>query len=65
MACRTRYTLGACVAQGGDRVVNSPGASVADLVQALHRAHVSTRTMIAILQAIKGAGALHAELIVQ
>ena len=53
------------VDEGGDRVVNSPGASVADLVQALHRAHVSTRTMIAILQAIKGAGALHAELIVQ
>jgi len=59
------YATKLSVSEGNDTVVNSPGASVADLVQALNRAHVSTRTMIAILQAIKGAGALHADLIVQ
>jgi len=57
----TRLTVN----EGKDTVVNSPGTSIADLVQALNRVHVSTRTMIAILQAIKAAGALHAELIVQ
>lgn len=60
-ALPTRLT----VMEGNDTVINSPGVSIADLVQALNRAHVSTRTMIAILQAIKGAGALHADLIVQ
>lgn len=42
-----------------------PNTTVADLVQALAKMRVSTRDMIAILQAIKTAGALHAELIVQ
>lgn len=42
-----------------------PNTTVADLVQALARMRVSTRDMIAILQAVKTAGALHAELIVQ
>jgi len=60
-ATPTRLTVN----EGNDTVVNSSGASVTDLVQALNRVHVSTRTMIAILQAIKAAGALHAELIVQ
>ena len=42
-----------------------PNTTVADLVQALAKMRVSTRDMIAILQAVKTAGALHAELIVQ
>jgi len=49
----------------GDSVVRLPSGSVADLVQALSRAKVGTRSMIAILQAIKVAGALHADIIVQ
>jgi len=48
-----------------DAVVSFPNTSVADLVQGLSRAHVNTRRTIAILQAIKAAGALHADLIVQ
>ena len=40
------------------------GSSVNDLIRALKQIHVSTRDMIAILQAIKSAGALHAKLIV-
>jgi flagellar P-ring protein FlgI len=46
-------------------VLRFPGTSVADLVQGLSRAEVPTRTMIAILQAMKAAGALHADVIVQ
>jgi flagellar P-ring protein precursor FlgI len=42
-----------------------PNTTVADLVQVLAKMRVSTRDMIAILQAVKTAGALHAELIVQ
>ena len=38
---------------------------VADLVQLLARGKTPPRDMISILQAIKAAGALHAELIVQ
>jgi flagellar P-ring protein precursor FlgI len=49
----------------GDKTFRFPNTSVADLVQALSRAHVDTRRTIAILQAIQAAGALHAELIVQ
>jgi flagellar P-ring protein precursor FlgI len=41
------------------------GATVADLVAALNRVKLSTREMITVLQAIKQAGALHAELIIQ
>jgi flagellar P-ring protein FlgI len=51
--------------EGRDAVVRFPGTSVGDLVQALSRARVNTRTMISILQAMKAAGALHAEIIVQ
>jgi flagellar P-ring protein FlgI len=40
-------------------------SSVADLVTALTRIKASTRDIIAILQGIKAAGALHAELIIQ
>lgn len=48
-----------------DAVVRVPNSTIADLVSALNRAKVSTRTMIAILQAIKAAGALQADIIVQ
>jgi flagellar P-ring protein FlgI len=48
-----------------DAVISFPDTSVADLVEALSRDHVDTRGVISILQAIKAAGALHAELIVQ
>jgi len=39
--------------------------TVSDLIQSLEKNHVSTRDVIAILQAIKAAGALHADIIVQ
>lgn len=41
------------------------GAKVGDLVQALSKVKLSTREIITVLQAIKQAGALHAELIIQ
>jgi flagellar P-ring protein precursor FlgI len=41
------------------------GTSVTDLVQALVRLKATTREVIAVLQAVKAAGALHADLIVQ
>lgn len=54
------------VQQGeGDRAFRFPNTSVADLVQALTAARVDTRRIISILQAIKAAGALHADIIVQ
>jgi flagellar P-ring protein FlgI len=43
----------------------SDGATVGDLVVALNHIKASTRDIIAVLQSIKRAGALHAELIVQ
>lgn len=48
-----------------DAVIQSSGTTVADLIQGLSRSKVKTRDMIAILQAMKAAGALHAEIIVQ
>jgi flagellar P-ring protein precursor FlgI len=48
-----------------DAAVSMPNTTVADLVQALAGAKVGTRNTIAILQAIKAAGALHADIIVQ
>ena len=48
-----------------DAVVSFPNTSVADLVEGLSRAHVDTRRTIAILQAVKTAGALHAELVIE
>lgn len=48
-----------------DAVVRFPNTTVADLVTGLSRAHVRTREMIAILQAMQAAGALHAEIVVQ
>lgn len=43
----------------------SEGTSVSELVHALQRIKLGTRDIITILQAIKNAGALHAELIIQ
>lgn len=48
-----------------DAVIRLPSTTVADLVTALNRVHINTREMIAILQAIKSAGALHADIVVQ
>lgn len=48
-----------------DAVIRFPSSTVTDLVEALSRAKVGMRSTIAILQAIKAAGALHADIIVQ
>lgn len=48
-----------------DAVVQFPNTTVADLVEGLSRARVNTRRTISILQAIRTAGALHADIIVQ
>jgi flagellar P-ring protein precursor FlgI len=48
-----------------DAVVRFPNTSVGDLVQGLSQARVNTRRTISVLQAIKAAGALHADIIVQ
>jgi flagellar P-ring protein precursor FlgI len=54
------------VNEGSAKTVSLPGNNtVADLVAALARVKISTRDTISILQAIKAAGALHAELIIQ
>lgn len=54
------------VDEGSSGVVELPdSSSVAELVTALSRIKVSTRDIIAILQGIKAAGALHAELVLQ
>lgn len=53
------------VSTGGDAVVRLPSSSVGDLVQALSRARVDTRGIIAVLQAMRAAGALHAEIVIQ
>lgn len=49
----------------GDVAIRFPNTSVADLVQGLAKAHVDTRRTISILQAMKTAGALHADVIVR
>lgn len=53
------------VSQDQDAVISFPNTTVGDLVEGLHKAHVDTRGIIAILQAMKAAGALHAEILVQ
>ncbi|KGB98456.1 flagellar basal body P-ring protein FlgI [Burkholderia cepacia] len=54
------------VEEPGQTVAASfPHGSVGELVHALSKNHVSTRDVIAILEAIKAAGALHADIIVQ
>lgn len=41
------------------------GTTVADLVQALYKMRLSTRDVINVLQSVKAAGALHAELVIR
>jgi len=53
------------VAPEASTFVAADNNTVADLVQALAKMRVSTRDVISILQAVKAAGALHAELVVQ
>jgi flagellar P-ring protein precursor FlgI len=48
-----------------DAVATFPNTTVGALVQGLARSGVGTRRIISILQAIKSAGALHAEILVQ
>lgn len=48
-----------------DTVVTFSNTTVGDLVQGLSRAKVDTRGIINVLQAIKAAGALHADILVQ
>ncbi len=48
-----------------DVTARFPNTTVADLVQGLSRVHVDTRRLISILEAVKSAGALHAEIVVQ
>lgn len=48
-----------------DAAMSFPNTTVGSLVQGLAQAKVDTRRMISILQAIKAAGALHADIIVQ
>jgi len=49
----------------GDVVATFDNTTVADLVQGLSKANVDTRRIISVLQAMKAAGALHSEIIVQ
>lgn len=49
----------------GATLVSQQGGTIADLVVALSRLHVSARDVVSILKELKSAGALHAELIVQ
>ncbi|KSB91859.1 hypothetical protein AS593_07490 [Caulobacter vibrioides] len=53
------------VTSGDDAVVRFPNTTVADLVEGLRRLKVDTRGVISVLQAVKAAGALHADVIVQ
>lgn len=49
----------------GDAVISFPNTTVVDLMEGLARVGVDTRGKIAVLQAIRAAGALHADIIVQ
>lgn len=51
--------------RGETGLVTAGGNTVADLVQSLTRIKTNTRDIISILRAVKAAGALHAELVVQ
>jgi flagellar P-ring protein FlgI len=53
------------VDEGGAPGFAMAGTTVADLVQSLARLKTHTRDIISILRAVKAAGALHAELVVQ
>lgn len=51
--------------QGGATLVTEPGGTIADLMEALGRLRISGRDVVSVLKALKAAGALHAELVVQ
>ncbi|MES2090448.1 MAG: flagellar basal body P-ring protein FlgI, partial [Pseudomonadota bacterium] len=51
--------------QSGAALVTQSGGTVSDLVQALAKLKTNTRDVVSILKALKSAGALHAELVVQ
>lgn len=51
--------------QSGAALVTKAGGTVADLVQALATLKTNTRDVVSILKALKAAGALHADLLVQ
>jgi flagellar P-ring protein precursor FlgI len=53
------------VSEGSETGMVASGTSVADLVQQLVKMRTNTRDIISILRAVKAAGALHAELVVQ
>lgn len=53
------------VSEPRDAVIRFPNTTVGDLIQGLNRVRVGTRGMITILQAMKAAGALHADIVVQ
>lgn len=53
------------VTEGGSTGFVTANNTVADLVQSLVRMRTSTRDIISILRAVKAAGALHADLVVQ
>ena len=50
---------------GGATLVTQAGGTIADLLQALGRLRTSARDVVSVLKALKAAGALNAELIVQ
>ena len=50
--------------EGSESVTFGPDTKVEDLIQSLQKVGVTPRDMIAIFQAIRAAGALHAELVV-
>jgi flagellar P-ring protein precursor FlgI len=52
------------VEESGNLVVMDMGVNIGDVAQALNAIGASPRDLIAIFQAIKAAGALHAELII-
>ncbi|HYF23053.1 MAG TPA: flagellar basal body P-ring protein FlgI [Caulobacteraceae bacterium] len=53
------------VSDSADAVATFPNTTVTDLVEGLRRVRIDTRGVISILQALKAAGALHADIIVQ
>lgn len=51
--------------QTGATLLTQSGGTIADLLQALGRLHTSARDVVSVLKALKAAGALNAELVVQ
>ncbi len=60
-----RNTSISVVEDAGDAVISFPNTTINDLMTGLTRAGVDTRGKIAVLQAIRAAGALHADIVVQ